>query len=81
MDNWPRLRAEGYELTFRLNDIGVDVTPDEIADGLEEAAQRITGGPCKGCGTTDEDLRYGWCFDCVEEAETKTALYGKDTAE
>ncbi len=74
MDKWPRLTGDGYELTFRLNEIGVDVTPDEVADGLEEAAQRITGGPCKGCGVEDEDLRFGWCFDCVTKAEAEAGI-------
>jgi len=71
-EQWPRLSAAGYELVFAINDAeGEDaVTADDVADALEEAEQRITGGPCKGgCGAEGEDLRYGWCFDCVTKAE------------
>ena len=64
---WPRLTAEGYKLVFSLNDAGIDVIPNDVADGLEEASQRITGGPCKGCGV-DGDMRFGYCFDCATKA-------------
>lgn len=71
-EQWPRLSAAGYELVFAINDAeGEDaVTPDDVADALEEAEQRITGGPCKGCGVVG-DGRYGWCFDCVTKAEAE----------
>ncbi len=70
---WPRLTAAGYELVFAINEAEGDdaVTPDDVADALEEAKERITGGPCKGCGVEGEDLRYGWCYDCVMKAEAK----------
>ncbi len=70
-DPWPRLSAVGYELVFAINDAeGEDaVTADDVADSLEESFERITGGPCKGCGVEGEDLRYGWCFQCVEDAD------------
>ncbi len=71
-DQWPRLTAEGYQILFAFNDAaGVDVTPDEFADGLEEAEERITGGPCRGCGRLDGDFRYGWCYECATEAEAE----------
>ncbi len=70
-EQWPRLSAAGYELVFAINDAeGEDVvTAGDVADALEEAEERITGGPCKGCGDEGKDLRYGWCFKCVTEAE------------
>ena len=71
MDNerdWPRLSAEGYELLFTINDTGADVTPDGLADALEESFERITSGPCKGCGAVG-DMRFGWCYQCATEAE------------
>ncbi len=71
---WPRLTAEGYELLFAINDAGMnDVNAHDLADALEESEERITGGPCKGCGVEGEDLRYGWCYDCVTKAEVEDA--------
>ena len=74
--SWPRLSAAGYELLFVIDDVGMDVDSDDLADALEEAEQRITGGPCKGCGA-DVDTRYGWCYKCATETrEVLDALTG-----
>ena len=50
---------------------GVELTPDEIAEGLAEAHQRIRPGPdgcCVRCGhdgSDGRDFRYGVCDVCA----------------
>lgn len=77
-----RLTKQGYELRERIAEAGFEITPDELADSLEEANERIRPGPdgcCVKCGNTHRtrgphngeplDFRFGLCDECVFCAE------------
>jgi hypothetical protein len=58
------LSRRGHKLRTKLAEAGVEVTPSQLADAIDEALVRVGHGPCSKCGR-DEELRYGMCFDCV----------------
>jgi hypothetical protein len=64
-----RLSKDGYRLRESIAEAGVEITPDELADGIDDAINRISGGPCSVCGETKE-CRYGMCFDCCFQEDT-----------
>lgn len=59
------LSSTGHEFRTQLAEAGIEVTPDQLVEAIEEAAGRIGYGQCVHCGRADQELRYGWCFDCV----------------
>jgi len=65
------LTPEGYRLRERIAEAGVELTPAELVEGLEEAAERIRPGPdgcCIKCGHDDSDgrdFRFGLCDVCA----------------
>jgi hypothetical protein len=54
----------GHKLRTKLAEAGVEVTPQDLADAIDEALARVSYGPCSKCGQ-EEELRYGMCFDCM----------------
>lgn len=58
------LSTDGFSLRTAIAEAGIELTPDELEDGLIEAEQRIGHGECNFCGEVAE-LRYGGCFECV----------------
>lgn len=64
----PTLSRDGQKLRERIAEAGIELTPDELATGLAEAFARGGYGPCVNCGQ-EEELRLGWCFDCVMGGE------------
>ncbi len=64
------LSKNGYALRNAIAEAGIEITPDELNDALEEAQKRIGGGHCRFCGEEAEP-RYGGCFDCVFGMNTK----------
>ena len=67
-----RLTAEGYAFRTHLAEHGIEVTPDQLADAVIEADERIRPGPdgcCVACGQReDRDFRFGLCDQCAFEA-------------
>ena len=63
------LTPDGEQLRQQIGAAGVELTPDQLAEGLEEAEQRIRAGPdgcCVICGASeDRDFRYGVCDKCA----------------
>lgn len=74
-----RLTREGEELRQAIGAAGIELTPNELADGLAEADERIggNGGICRGCSADDVDLRFGWCLPCCNQAEDIEELAGQ----
>lgn len=64
--NVSELSDSGLDLLYLIDKQAPElgITEPELAQGLAEAFERISHGPCRFCGETDE-LRYGGCFDCV----------------
>ncbi|MCK5604364.1 hypothetical protein KAR91_20915 [Candidatus Pacearchaeota archaeon] len=60
------LSAKGFKLRESIAEAGIELTPDELDEGLLEAHQRIRGGPCSVCGR-DLETRFGICFLCFNE--------------
>ena len=71
MDGDTPLTAAGYRLRNAIAEAGVELTPQELADGLAEAAERIQPGPdgtCRIChhdGSDGRDFRFGICDVCA----------------
>lgn len=64
-----RLSPDGYKLRAAIAGAGFEITPGELADGLDAAHERC-GGPwdaCRVCGDTEEDLRWGVCWPCAQK--------------
>ncbi len=73
------LSAKGHHLRTRLSEIGVEITPDELSDGIDAARERVQPGPdgcCTLCGRPagpGVDFRCGVCDFCAFP-EKKAAL-------
>ena len=68
------LSRKGFEFRERLAVIGVEVTPTQLEDCVDEAAERIVSGPfgicmkCKHSHREDGsrlDFRFGLCDECA----------------
>ena len=59
------LSQHGYQLRELLAEQGVELTPDEFLESLNEYIDRAHIGHCMECQVYTE-LRYGYCFDCCE---------------
>ena len=77
------LSRQGFHLRERLAEMGVEVTPDQLEDSIDEALQRVRPGPdgkCVKCGNTHRtrgpgkgtplDFRFGLCDECAFPDET-----------
>ena len=53
----------GHKVREELSVQGIELTPDELEEGIREADERIGYGACVICGKIRE-TRYGMCFDC-----------------
>ena len=60
-----RLSRMGQKLRESIAEAGFEVTPNELVEGIEEAAQRIGYGRCSLCRCDNMELRYGMCFGCA----------------
>ena len=58
------LSHDGQQFRQTLAEHGIEVTPSELAEAIDEALERIGGGTCSVCGRNTE-LRYGMCFVCA----------------
>lgn len=61
------LSKAGFRLRTRLAEWGIELTPAQLRESLDEAVMPIHGH-CRVCGKTRE-LRYGVCFDCAMPKE------------
>jgi len=73
-----KLSNQGFQLRKRLAEVGVEVTPDQLADSIDEALVRVRPGPdgaCVKCHNTHRtrgpgkgtplDFRFGLCDECA----------------
>ncbi len=69
-----RLTREGLRLRESIAEAGIEITPDELANGLEEAHKRIrpgSDGTCTNCHRTHGrdgsplNFHFGVCDECA----------------
>lgn len=65
------LSKRGYRMRQAIAEAGVETTPQELADAVDEARERVRPGPdgvCVKCGREPGygvDFRYGLCDFCA----------------
>lgn len=68
------LSKDGFALRNGLAKGGIELTPDQLEDGICEADERIQPGPfgvCVVCHRSERndgsglDFRYGMCYECA----------------
>jgi hypothetical protein len=68
MSDKPTLSAKGQHLRERLAESGIEITPDGLAESVDEALDRVGTG-CRFCGNPDVETRFGMCYPCFEKGE------------